>query len=138
MFCFQALNPLKETRAILICKRKTQLVEHITINYSELKTVHKNFFFLTGGDKNDLEISNILDISPSLHMHNTRPTYGNKNIDILVSDMVHHYSEPIIIQNVLTDIPDGQPRGRKTVGPPYNIQYTKAGKGKPICQRTGA
>ena len=46
-------------------------------------------------------------------MHNTRPTYGNKNIDILVSDMVHHYSEPIIIQNVLTDIPDGQPGGGK-------------------------
>ena len=111
----------KDFRGIIVCsfysvpysKRKTQLVEHITINYSELKTVHKNFFFLTGGDKNDLEISNILDISPSLHMHNTRPTYGNKKIDVLVFYMVHHYSEPIIIQNVLTDIPDGQPGGGK-------------------------
>ena len=46
-------------------------------------------------------------------MHNTRPTHGKKNIDVLVSDMVHLYSEPIIIQNVQTDIPDGQPGGGK-------------------------
>ena len=118
------VRPKKQTKdfkGIIVCsfysvphsKRKTQLVEHIAINYSELKTVHKNFFFLTGGDKNDLDISNILDISPSLHMRNTRPTHGKKNIDVLVSDMVHLYSEPIIIQNVLTDIPDGQPGGGK-------------------------
>ena len=66
-----------------------------------------------GGDKNDLQIKNILEIAPSLHMHNTKPTYGRKNIDILVSDMVHLYRESTVIPNVPTDIPDGHPGGGK-------------------------
>ena len=85
--------------------------------------VYKGFCFLTGGDKNDLEVKNILDISPNLHMHNTRPTHGKKNIDILVSDMAHLYDEPYIIPNVPTDIPDGQPGGGKPSDHP--IVYCK-------------
>ena len=46
-------------------------------------------------------------------MHNTKPTHGNKNIDILVSDIVHLFCESVIVPNVLTDIPDGQPGGGK-------------------------
>ena len=114
-------QPTTDFKGIIVCafysvphsKRKTQLVEHIAINHGELKAVYKGFFFLTGGDKNDLEIKNILDISPNLHMHNTRPTHGKNNIDVLVSDMAHLYCEPNIIPNVPTDIPDGQPGGGK-------------------------
>ena len=46
-------------------------------------------------------------------MHNTKPTHGTKNIDVLVSDMAHLYSTSTIIPNVLTDIADGQPGGGK-------------------------
>ena len=88
-------------------------MQHITIKYTELKSRYKDCFFLTGGDKNDLDIRNILDISPILHMHNTKPTHGQKNIDVLVSDMVHLYGESVVIPNVPTDIPDGQPGGGK-------------------------
>ena len=114
-------KPTTDFKGIIVCsfysvpysKRKRQLVEHIAINHGELKAVYKGFFFVSGGDKNDLDIKNILEISPNLHMHNTRPTYGDKNIDVLVSDMAHLYSEPKIIPNVPTDIPDGQPGGGK-------------------------
>jgi hypothetical protein len=78
-----------------------------------LRTRYKDFKFLVGGDKNDLDVKHILDISPCLHMHNTKATHGKKNIDILVSDMVHLFSDSVIIPNVLTDIPDGQPGGGK-------------------------
>ena len=44
-----------------------------------------------------LDIKQILGISPTFHMHNTKPTYGKKNIDVLVSDMVHLFDEPVII-----------------------------------------
>ena len=46
-------------------------------------------------------------------MHNTKPTHGVKNIDNLVSDMVHLFSESVIIPNVPTDISDDQPGGGK-------------------------
>ena len=124
-------QPTKDFKGILVCsfysvphsKRKSQLVEHIAINYSQLKTKYKDCFFLTGGDKNDLDIRRILDISPSFHSHNSRPTYGQKNIDVMISDMVHLFNEPVIIQNVPTDIPDGQPGGGKRSDHP--VVYTK-------------
>ena len=92
---------------LYICKRKSQLVEHISINHSELKAAHKDFFFQAGGDKNNFDIKHILDISPNLHMHNTGPKHGTQNINVLVSDMVHLYSDPLLTPNVPTDIPDG-------------------------------
>ena len=114
-------KPNDKFKGIIICsfysvpnsKTKKQLVQHITINYTELKARYKDHFFLTRGDINDLNVRNILDISPTLHLHNTKPTNGRKNIDILVSDMAHLYMESEIIPNVPTDIPDGQPGGGK-------------------------
>ena len=114
-------QPTSNFKGIVVCsfysvpysRKKAQLIEHITINYNELKSRYKDCFFLTGGDKNDLEMRNILDIAPTLHSHNTKPTHGKKNIDILVSDMVHLFSESVIIPNVPTDIPDGRPGGGK-------------------------
>ena len=113
--------PTPDFKGIIVCslysvpysKSKNQLVQHIAINYTELKARHKNCFFLAGGDINDLNIKRILDISPTFHLHNTKPTHGRKNIDVLVSDMVHLFQESIIIPNVPTDIPDGQPGGGK-------------------------
>jgi hypothetical protein len=118
------VRPNKSTvdfKGIIVCsfysvpyrRKKAQLIQHIAINYAELKSKYKNFFFLTGGDKNYLEIREILDISPTFHMHNTKPTHGDKNSNVLVSDMVHLFSESVIIPNVETDIPDGQPGGGK-------------------------
>ena len=122
-------NPTSQFKGIIVCsfysvpnsKSKRQLVEHITINYTELKARHKDCFFVTGGDINDLNIKNILDISPTFHLHNTKPTHGRKNIDVLVSDMVHLYQESSIVPNVPTDIPDGQPGGGKPSDHPIVI-----------------
>jgi cAMP phosphodiesterase len=76
--------PTKQFKGIIICSfysvphstQKTKLIEHITINYSVLKAKHKDCFFLMGGDKNDVDLKQLLDIvAPSLHMMNTKPTY---------------------------------------------------------------
>ena len=44
-------------------------------------------------------------------MMNTKPTYGNKNIDVLISGMAHLYHESIILPSVPTDIPSNQQGG---------------------------
>ena len=46
-------------------------------------------------------------------MHNTNPMHGQKNIDVLVSDMEPLNNKSIITSTVPTDIPDGQPGGGK-------------------------
>ena len=112
-------RPTSSFKGIVVCsfysvpysRRKAQLVEHITINHDKFKTMYKDYFFLMGGDKNDLDARQLLAISPSLHMLNTKPTYGNKNIDVMITDMTHLYAESAIIPNVPTDIPAGRPGG---------------------------
>ena len=121
-------TPTIQFKGIIVCSfylvphstRKSQLVEHIALNYSELKVKHKDFFFLMGGDKNDLDTKKLLDISPALHMLNTKPTHGNKNIDVLITDMAHLYHESVILPSVPTDIPPshqggGQPSDHSVV-----------------------
>ena len=54
-------------------------------------------------------------------MHNTKPTHGKKNFDVLISDMVYLFSESVVIPNVPTDIPDGKPGGGKC--PDHKIVY---------------
>ena len=113
--------PISQLKGILVCRfysvphstRKTKLIEHITINFSSLKVKYKDHFFIMGGDINDLKAESLLDIAPSLHLLNTKPTYGEKNIDILISDIAHFYSEAVILPSVPTDIPADQPGGRK-------------------------
>ena len=68
-------------------------------------------------------------------MHNTKPTHGLKNIDVLVSDFVHLFSESEIIPNVPTDIPYGQPGGGKTSDHPIVVCVPRLVKGsKPAKQ----
>ena len=67
--------PTSQFKGIIVCsfysvpysQRKSQLIEHIAINYESLKAGNKDCFFLMGGDKNDLEIRHLLDISPNFH-----------------------------------------------------------------------
>ena len=114
-------EPTIHFKGIIVCsfycapnsRKKSQLIQHITINHSSLKVRYKDTFFMIGGDRNDLDIKRLLDISPTLHSLNTKPTHGKKNIDVIVTDMVHLFEESVIIPNVPTDIPDGQPGGGK-------------------------
>ena len=114
--------PTSQFKGIIVCsfysvphsKRKSQLIEHIlAINYESLKAGNNDCFFLMGGDKNDLEIRHLLDISPNFHQHNTKPTHNLKNIDVMISDMVHLYDESKILASVATDIPPGRSGGGK-------------------------
>ena len=120
-FFVRPKEPTIHFKEIIVCsfycapssRKKSQLIQHITINHSSLKLRYRDTFFMIGGDRNDLDIKRILDISLTLHSLNTKPTHGKKNIDVIVTGMVHLFEESVIILNVTTDIPDGQPGGGK-------------------------
>ena len=93
--------------------RKTQLIEPISLNYSDLKVKNRDFFFVMGGYKNNLDARNMLDISPSQYTMNIKPIHGSKNIDVLISDMANFNYESVILPNVPTYIPSSHQGGRQ-------------------------
>ena len=107
-------EPTSHFKGIIVCsfycppysRKKSQLIQHITINHSNLKVRYKDTFFMMGGDKNDLDIKRLLDISPTLHSLNTKPTHGKKNIDIIITDMVHLLIIIYTLKNLLSTFAD--------------------------------
>ena len=99
-------------REIIVCafycpprsRKKTKLVEHISVEYFKLKSTHPKAAFICGGDKNDLNTKHLLDISPNFHQIVTRPTHKNSVLEIIVTDIGHFYNEPIIRPPIQPDI----------------------------------
>ena len=58
-------------------------------------------------------------------MLNTKPTYGPKNSDVMISDIAHLYHESEILPSVPTDIPAGQPGGGKVSDHPIVMSKPK-------------
>ena len=115
------VGPIKE---IIICsfycppksRKKTKLVEHISVNYFKLKSVHPKAAFICGGDKNDLNIKHLLDISPSFRQIVSKATHKHSVIDVIVTDIGHLYNEPVTRPALLPDIEGhGVPSDHKIV-----------------------
>ena len=73
--CWGLLKPKSPTghiKSIIVCsfyippnsRKKTALIQHISLNYYICKTLHPDSAFVCGGDKNDLNIQLLLDIHP--------------------------------------------------------------------------
>ena len=114
--CWGLLRPRTSTghiKCIIVCafylppysKKKSALIEHISINYFTLKSLHSESAFICGGDKNDLNIQLLLDIDPSFRQIVSSPTYRQSVLDILVTDIGQYYEEPIIRPPVQPDNP---------------------------------
>ena len=105
--CWGLLKPKTPTgqiKCIIVCsfyipphsKKKTALIQHISLNYYILKSQYPESAFICGGDKNDLNIQLLLDINPSFRQLVTKPTYRLSILDVLITDIGHFYLEPII------------------------------------------
>ena len=86
-------------------KKKTKLIEHISVNYFALKSTYPNSALICGGDKNDLNIKHLLDISPNFRQIVTKVTHKQSILEVIVTDIGHLYNEPIIRPQLLPDIP---------------------------------
>ena len=86
-------------------RTKTILNDHIAINFHQLKMKHSGakFFFL--GDFNDHKPDLILQLSPQLRQVVHHPTYGQKTLDLCVTDAHPIYHPPILVPPLLPDDP---------------------------------
>ena len=105
-------SPIKE---IIVCafycpprsSKKKKLIEHISTEYYKLKSAQPRSAFICGGDKNDLHVKHLLDISPSFRQIITRATHNNSILECLITDIGHLYNEPIIRPPIKPDV-EGQ------------------------------
>ena len=112
--CWGLLKPKTPTgpiKVIVVCafylppysKKKSALIEHLSLNYFALKSNHPDSAFICGGDKNDLNTQLLLDIHPSFRQIVSHPTYRQSVLDVLVTDLGQYYEEPVIRPPVQPD-----------------------------------
>ena len=112
-------------------RKKNVLIDHLTVTLQSLLKIHPCAGVVISGDRNDLEISAILSIDPSLRQTVRHSTRGEKVLDIIVTNLSRFYSEPVIVPPLHPDTPgQGAPSDhRGVVATPYNntshIQSTK-------------
>ena len=106
-------HPSGHIKNLIVCafysppysKKKSALVNHISLNYYNLKAQYPESAFLCGGDKNDLNEQLLLDISPTFRQIVTLPTYRLSVLDVMVTDIGQYYLLPAIKPPVLPDNP---------------------------------
>ena len=124
--CWGLIKPRSpgSIKEIIICsfyspprsRKKTKLVEHITVNYFMLKSSFPNSAFIGGGDKNDLDIKHLLAINPNFRQIVTKPSHKSSVLEVIVTDIGHLFNEPVIRPALLPDVPgQGVPSDHKIV-----------------------
>ena len=106
-------HPSGHIKNVIVCvfysppssKKKSALINHISLNYYILKGQYPDSAFICGGDKNDLNVQLLLDISSSFRQLVTLPTYRQSVLDVLVTDLGQYYLVPEIRPPVLPDNP---------------------------------
>ena len=76
-------------------KKKSVLIQQISLNYYILKTQYPDSAFICGGDKNDLNIQLLLDINPSFRQLVTQPTYRRTDHKIAFAKTIPCSNQPV-------------------------------------------
>ena len=78
---------------------------HITVTLQSLLNIHKNAGIIISGDRNDMDMSSLLSIDPSLRQTVLQTTRGFKTLDVIVTNLSNFFNEPVIIPPVMPDRP---------------------------------
>ena len=102
----------KVTTIIVCCfyspprsRKNSVLIDHITVTLQSLLNIHTNAGVIISGDRNNIDISTLLSIDPSLHQLVRMPTRGLNILDVIVTNLDRYFNEPVIIPAILPDRP---------------------------------
>ena len=84
-------------------RKKSALIDHMSVTINKLKVIHPTANFIIAGDKNDLNENLILSLSPSFRQIVQKPTRKNKTLEIVITDLHRLYQEPFIVPPVPVD-----------------------------------
>ena len=133
---------LGKIRKIIICsfyspprsRKKTLLIDHILTVLDKLRTEHPGAATIISGDKNDLDLTEILSFDPAFFQIVRRPTRKDNILSIIITDLRRFYVEPIIIDPISVDEnKKGSPSDHNGVlAVPLGIKEAKKGTSKDI------
>ena len=86
-------------------RKNPLLLDHLLSTTQFLLSKYPNAGVVIGGDKNDLNITPLLDGIPRLRQIVTKPTLKSKVLDIMLTNMHSLYCVPIIAPPVAPDDP---------------------------------
>ena len=103
----------KITKIIACCfyspprsRKKTDLIEHLTLNLQSFLNTYPNAGIIISGDRNDLSISRLLSVDSSLRQIVTKGTRGPDNIlDVILTNLDAYLEEPVIVPPIDVDDP---------------------------------
>ena len=106
-------KPVGDIRKIILCsfysppysKKRSQLIDHIHATYNYLKLQHPGAFIIFSGDKNDLDVNQIINVNPRMRQIVTKCTRGSKILTVLITDLPEFYQVPFVIPPVPVDEP---------------------------------
>ena len=77
-------------------RKQAKLIDHLMTTIHMLLTRHPRAGLIIGEDKNDLNISTLIDGIPGVRQIVTQNTHKNKILDIIVTNLHKYYRVPII------------------------------------------
>ena len=84
---------------------RSKLKDHIIGTLQMLTTKYDGCGIFLGGDKNKMNISQLLNTNLKLKQINGRPTRKNEILDVCITNLFLYYNAPIIVPPVQPDVP---------------------------------
>ena len=85
-------------------RKNPTLLEHITNTLQSLLIDYPDAGIIISGDRNSIEICNLLQIHPSLKQTVNSSTRGNKILDVILTNLYSYYNEPEIVPAISPDV----------------------------------
>ena len=95
-------------------RKKSALIDHLIITLHSLLASHNDAEIVLGGDRNEIDLSQVFSSIPNLKLIPSGPTHNNKVLDIFATTMWKLYKQPEIVDPVEVDVIDhGKPSDHK-------------------------
>ena len=87
-------------------RKNIVLIDHLTTTLQSLLNVHPNAGIIISGERNNIDITTLISIDPSLRQTVQSPTRGDKVLYVIVTNLARYFDTPVIIPPIVPDDPN--------------------------------